>query len=144
MSIMGAGLVRSLQPWDVLLIYCNNQLRRYTAALLRLAGDTLCPLLRSLSEAFSALFHFNKLCHTKALEWSSLVPGPKAKSSWEIMDLTRFTVHYHICMAESFCSPPETNIALLIGYLLQYKSKHFLKICMWNGKMDSVNWLQIV
>ena len=24
MSIMGVGLVRSLQPWDILLIYCNN------------------------------------------------------------------------------------------------------------------------
>ena len=34
-------------------------------------------------------FHF----HTKALEWSSLVPGPEAKSS-EIMNPTSFTVSY--------------------------------------------------
>ena len=25
--IMGVGLVRSLQPWYILLIYCNNQLK---------------------------------------------------------------------------------------------------------------------
>ena len=27
MHIMGVGLVRSLQPWDILSIYCNNQLK---------------------------------------------------------------------------------------------------------------------
>ena len=37
-----------------------------------------------------------QLCYTKALEWSSLVPGPKAKPSSEIMNLTLFTVSYHI------------------------------------------------
>ena len=36
-----------------------------------------------------------KLCYTKALEWSSLVPGPKAKSSSsEITNLTLFTINY--------------------------------------------------
>ena len=25
------GLVRSLQPWDIPLIYCNNQLKKYVA-----------------------------------------------------------------------------------------------------------------
>ena len=28
MYAMGVGLVRSLQPWDILLIYCNKQLKR--------------------------------------------------------------------------------------------------------------------
>ena len=38
-----------------------------------------------------------QLCYTKALEWSSLVPGPKAKpSSSEIMNPTLFTVSYHM------------------------------------------------
>ena len=40
-----------------------------------------------------SLFHLKKFCYTKALEWSSLVPGPKAKSS-EIMNLTSFTISY--------------------------------------------------
>ena len=40
-------------------------------------------------------FTLIKLCYTKALESSSLVPGPKAKSSSEIMNLTPFTVSYH-------------------------------------------------
>ena len=33
------GLVRPLQPWDILLTYCNNQLRKYIALLLRLARE---------------------------------------------------------------------------------------------------------
>ena len=43
------------------------------------------------------LYTLTKLCYTKALEWSSLVPGPKAKSSSEIMNPTSFTVSYHLC-----------------------------------------------
>ena len=35
-----------------------------------------------------------KLCYTKALEWSRLVPGPKAKSSSEIRNPTLFTISY--------------------------------------------------
>ena len=47
---------------------------------------------------FSIPFHtLIKLCYTKAPEWSSLVPGPKAKfSSLEIMNLTSFTIRYHM------------------------------------------------
>ena len=44
-------------------------------------------------------FHFytlTKLCYTEALEWSSLVPGSKAKSSLEITNPTSFTVSYHL------------------------------------------------
>ena len=40
-------------------------------------------------------FTLIKLCYAKALEWSSLVPGPEAKSSSsEIMNLTSFTISY--------------------------------------------------
>ena len=48
----------------------------------------------SMSEAFSVPFYaLIKPCYTKALEWSSLVPGPKAKSSsLEIRNPTSFTV----------------------------------------------------
>ena len=38
-------------------------------------------------------FHFH--FHTKALEWSSLVPGPEVKSSSEIANLTSFTISCH-------------------------------------------------
>ena len=36
-----------------------------------------------------------KLCYTKALEWSNLVPSPQSKSSSEIKNLTLFTISYH-------------------------------------------------
>ena len=58
---MGMGLVRSLQPGDNLLIYCNNQFKKYITALLILARGALsAPLLMFMSEAFSVPFHFNK------------------------------------------------------------------------------------
>ena len=99
---MGVGLVRALQPWDFLLIYCNNQLKKYIIPLLRLErGAISVPLLMSVSEAFSVSFLIQiKLCYTKTLEWSSLVPGPEAKSL-EITNPTSFTVSYqlHISIA---------------------------------------------
>ena len=50
----------------------------------------------SMSEVFSVPFlTLIKLCYTKALEWSSLVPGSKGKSSSDITTLTSFTVRYH-------------------------------------------------
>ena len=51
-------------------------------------------LLMAMSEAFSVPFRtLRKLFYTKALEWPSLVPGPKAKcSSLEIMNPTLFTI----------------------------------------------------
>ena len=36
-----------------------------------------------------------KPCYTKALEWSSLIPGPEAKSSSEILNPTSLTISYH-------------------------------------------------
>ena len=45
-----------------------------------------------------------KVCCTKALEWSSLVPGPEAQSSSsEIMNLTLFTVSYQPAQASWEC-----------------------------------------
>ena len=58
-----------------------------------MSGALSVPLLVSMSEAFSVPFYgLIKPCYTKALEWSSLVPGPKAKSSFEIRYPTSFTV----------------------------------------------------
>ena len=46
--------------------------------------------------SFLCLFlYFNKTLLRKTLEWSSLVPGPEAKSSLEITNPTLFTVSYH-------------------------------------------------
>ena len=66
MYIVGVGMVRPLQPWDILLIYCNNQLKKYVAPLLKLArGALFVPLLMSMSDAFSVPFHtLIKLCYT--------------------------------------------------------------------------------
>ena len=65
-------------------------------ALIGLARGALSiALLMSVSEAFSVPFlTLIKLCYTKVLEWSSLVPRPEAKSSLEIMNPTLFTVSY--------------------------------------------------
>ena len=58
-------------------------------------GPLPVPLLMSMSEAFSVPFYtLIKLCYTKALDWSSLVPGPEVKSSSEITNLTQFTISY--------------------------------------------------
>ena len=90
------GLVRSLQPWDILLIYCNNQLKKYRTPFSKTSEwGTLCPPSDIYVRSFLCLFSYLiKLCCTKALEWSSLVPVPKAKSS-EIMNPTLFTLSYH-------------------------------------------------
>ena len=68
----------------------------YKALVRLVSGGILCPLPMSMSEDFSVSFLiWISLCYTKPLEWSSLVPGPEAKSSSEIMNLTSFTTSYH-------------------------------------------------
>ena len=81
--------------WCPLATY-NNQLKKYITPLLRLARGALSvPLLMSMSEAFSDPFlTLIKLCYTKALEWSSLVPSPEAKSPSEIINPISFTISY--------------------------------------------------
>ena len=97
---MGVGLIRSLQPWDILLIYRNNYFKKYITPLLTVArGAFSIPFLMSVSEAFSLPFQLIKLCYTKAFEWSSLVPGPEVRfSSSEITNWTSFTISYHFFM----------------------------------------------
>ena len=74
----------------------------YKALIRLLSGGPLpplppVPLLMTTSEDFSVPFHsLIKLCYTKTLKWSSLFPGPKAKSSTlEITNSTPFTLSYH-------------------------------------------------
>ena len=71
-------------------------LKKVYNALIRLARGALSvPHLISMSEAFSVPFvTLIKLCYKKALEGSSLVPGPEAKSSSEIMNPILFTLRY--------------------------------------------------
>ena len=96
MYIVGMGLIKVLQPWDILLIYCNNQLKKYITLLLTLARGALStPLLMSVSEAFSVPFHFNKILLHKSSWVIKSGPCPEAKSSsLEITNLTPFTISY--------------------------------------------------
>ena len=77
-------------------MYCNDQLKKHVTPLLKLARGVLSVcLLMSISEAFSVPFYtLIKLCYTKVFDWSSLIPGPEAKSSSEIINLTSFTISY--------------------------------------------------
>ena len=67
----------------------------YKALVRLVSGGTFCPLLMSMSEAFSVPFTVIKLLPHKSSEWSSLVSGPEAKSSSEITNLTLFTISYY-------------------------------------------------
>ena len=75
---MGVGLVRSLQPLDILLIYCNNQLKKYITPFSETSeGGTLRPLLMSMSEAFSVPFSLEQNSATqKLLNDQTWWPGP--------------------------------------------------------------------
>ena len=66
-------------------------------ALMRLARGALSTAFWCLCQKISLyLFTLIKLLH-KSSEWSSLVPGPEAKSSsLEITNLALFTISYHL------------------------------------------------
>ena len=68
----------------------------YVTPLLTLARATFSrPLLMSVSQAFSVPFlTLIKFCYARALEGSSLVPGPEDKSSSEIMNPALFILSY--------------------------------------------------
>ena len=80
----------------------------------RLARGALSvPLLLSVSEAFLVPFlALIKPCYTKALEWSSLVPGPEAKSSSEITNPTSFTISYQ---GSAVLSPQGISLGWSLG-----------------------------
>ena len=70
------GLVRALQPWDILLTYCNNQLRNYIAPLLRLVGGGILhpPYDVYVRSFLCPISYFNKTLLHKG-SWV-LKPGP--------------------------------------------------------------------
>ena len=80
MYIVGVGLIKPWQPWDIILIYCNNQLKKYITPFSKTSdGGTLHPSSDVYVSSFLCpFFTLIKLCYTKALEWSSLVPGPES------------------------------------------------------------------
>ena len=99
------------------------------APLIRLAGGTLRPFLMSMSEASSVAFYtLIKLCYSKALEWSSLVPGCEAKSSSsEIMNPTSFSVGYQ---CQGGCCTSGCHVCVLRGKKVDVKS--LLQLCLFS------------
>ena len=72
-------------------------------------GNSLSPFWCLCQKLFSVLFYtLIKLCYTKALEWSSLVPGPEAKSSLEIMNPTLITLN-----SQGSCHPQTVRVLVL-------------------------------
>ena len=72
MYIMGVGLVRSLQPADILLIHCTNW-RVYNSTANTSKGGTLCAPFWCLCQKLSlSLFYFNK---TIAQKLWAIKPG---------------------------------------------------------------------
>ena len=88
------------------------------------------PILRSMSEDFSVPFHsLIKLCYTKTLEWSSLVPGPKAKSSTlEITNSIPFTISYHNQANQHVHHLDFCHFPFFIFYVENYYSLSKLKV----------------
>ena len=90
------GLVKQTsQPWGV--SYLINSFLTDIKQLAKTSkGGTLHPPSDVCVRSFLCpFFTLIKLCYTKTLEWSTLVPGPKAKSSYsEITNPTPFTVSY--------------------------------------------------
>ena len=128
-------LVRSLQTWNILLIYCNNQLKKYITPLPILERGALSvPLLMSMSEAFSVPFHtLIKLCYTKVLEWSSLVPSPKAKSSSEITNSNHSpqAIILGACLGSSKQGKDIQSSSLPVLSVYFYFTNSTMCLCVW-------------
>ena len=146
------GLVRSLQPWDTLLLYCNKQFKKCIAPFLRLTSGALSASLWCLcQEVALSLFTVVKFLPHKSPEWSSLVSGLEAKSSLDIMNLTFFTISYHMGSTEMSFSKPQEMVkdreawpAAVHGAA---KVRHswateMHEICMWIQKWLHV-WLSV-
>ena len=68
----------------------------YKALIRLVSGAPSVPLLMSMSEASSVLFHCNNTSATQKLRVIKPVPCPEAKtSSSEITNPTSFTIIYH-------------------------------------------------
>ena len=83
-------------------------------------GGTLHPPSDVHVRTFLSPFHtWIKLCYTKALEWSNLVPGPEAKSSSsEITNRTPFilSVNYKLALTKSIANDWTTKAFAICLY----------------------------
>ena len=52
---MTVGIVRSLQPTDILSVHCNTKWRVYNSIANTGKGDSFCSLLMFMSETFTIL-----------------------------------------------------------------------------------------
>ena len=97
--IVGVGLVKFLQPWDILLIYCNYWLKKYIAPLFRLARGHSPPPSDVYVRNFCPFFTLIKLCYTNALEPSTLVPGLWSQSEIFLFgDHESDTLHWNLSL----------------------------------------------
>jgi len=79
---MRVGLVRSLQPPDILLIHCNNWLKVYNSIDNNSEGALFLPSSEVCVRSFLYIFYtLIKLYYTKSSERSRLVSGPRLNSS---------------------------------------------------------------
>ena len=111
-------------------------------------GALSVPLPMSVSERFSVPFlTLVKPCYAKALEWSSLVPGPKAKfSPSEITNPTLFTISYQFLdqvHVELNSECREYGLKINIHINIRYEE------LIWAGKLQNYlskpegSWLQV-
>ena len=95
MHIVGEGPGETPSALRCLSYLINNFLTDIKPLAKTSRGALSTLLLLSMSEVFSVPFYaLIKLCYAKALERSSLVPGPEVKSSLELTNPTLFTVSY--------------------------------------------------
>ena len=74
---MGVGLVRSLQPPDILLIHCNNELKVYNSIANTSEGVLFLPSSDVYVRSFHYLFYtLIKLCYSKTLSDQALSLAP--------------------------------------------------------------------
>ena len=124
------GLVRPLQPWDILSIYCNNQLKKVYKVLAKTSkGGTLHPPSDVYVRSFLSFHTLIKLCYTKALEWSKLLPSPEAKSTMEIMTPTSFTVS---CQYPPWSKP--TTAASIAAPRMSDRLCH-VRVCLFHQQL---------
>ena len=88
----------------------------------------------SMSEAFSiSFFTLIKLCYTKVLEWSSLVPSPEAKSSSEITNSNHSpqAIIFGACLGSSKQGKDiqSSSLPLLLVYF--YFTNSTMCLCVW-------------
>ena len=85
------GLVRSLQFWDILLIYFNNKLKKYVTSFSKTRKwDNLCSP-SDVRRFLCPFLYFKTLLHKSF--WV-IKPGPWSWSSSEIKNPTSFTISY--------------------------------------------------